>query len=179
MNVGIDTDTHQNVPKERETPIAASVISTSLPPPSFPKFPINLLGSLSAPLPLHPPEIQRHTGHDEGNHNQRLQRLRKHGSTEQEQANTTEDDGCRDPAFVRSLEIWLLNPQYDQSEHGEEIKRIARHAVEGGQGREVADDDICGCHRCVKKHGIGRRVKESSVIGDEPRQPRMARCADR
>lgn len=115
--------------------------------------------------PPHSPKIQRHAGDNKRHDKQRLQRLRKDRSAQQEQTDAAEDDRGRDPAFVRSFEVGLFDSQYDQAEYGEEVECVAGYTVKGRQGSKVADDYVDHCHRRVQDHGVGWGVEEPGVVG--------------
>ena len=136
----------------------------SPPPPPPPKPPLDPLPLPPAPSPPHPKPIHRHPQRHEAQHPDRLHRLRDDRPCQQEQAHAAEDDGRRDPGLVRALEVGLAHAQDDEAQHGEEVEGVARDAVEGDEGGELADEDVAGRQRGVEHHRVDGREADGAVL---------------
>ena len=62
----------------------------------------------------------------------------------------------------------FLDPQYDQTEHGQEIEAVSRHAVEGDERLEGAGEDIQGREQRIEDHG--RDGREENIIDQKLRR---------
>lgn len=59
------------------------------------------------------------------------------------------------------------DPQNDEAEHGEEVKRVAGDAVEGDEGAELADEDVSGGEEGVESHGCDGGKADAVGVADE------------
>jgi len=55
-------------------------------------------------------------------------------------------------------------PQHDQSQHGQEVERVARDAVEGDERCELADEDVGRAEQRVEHHRVDRREAQAAVV---------------
>lgn len=86
------------------------IYSVLRPPPAFPKLPFAaLFPKLFISRQTAPPPVEWQTRNYKCDDDHGLQWLCKDRSAEQEQADATKDDWCRDPAFVRTLQVGLFD----------------------------------------------------------------------
>ena len=98
----------------------------------LPKLPLIRKPNLNLPITLvNTPEVNRHAGDDERHDDQRLQRLRDDRAAEQENTNTAEDNGRRDPGLIRPFQVRFPDAEDDQAQNREEVESVTRDAVEG------------------------------------------------
>ena len=151
---------HNHKSKERSGRVSPNLSGAALP-----KFPA---GEVNPTIPLvDTPVVDRHTGDDERDHDERLQGLGNDRSAEEEQAHAAEDDGCGNPGAVGTFQLGFTDTEDDQTENGEEVEGVPGYTVESDEGAELADDDVDGCQGAVKGHGIDRGESESGFIAEE------------
>lgn len=160
------------------SPILFYTLSQSSSCPSFPELPVY---SLLPPLTIsafHSPPIQREPSKNKCHHQQRLQRLCKHSSTEQEQADATEYYRRRDPALIRAFEIGLFDAENDESKNRKEIESVPSDTVECCKSSKTPHDNINHSQSCIEHHGVCWCVEQAnSIVGDESSQTRYLRRA--
>jgi hypothetical protein len=59
------------------------------------------------------------------------------------------------------------DPQDNESQHGQEVERVTRDAVEGDERGELADENVRRAEQCVEHHGVdGREAQAAVVVAD-------------
>lgn len=145
-------------------PLFSHQRNPSTPPPPLPKLPNSPLSYPLAPSPAYAPIIHAHAHDLKPQHYQRLFRLLEHGAAEQKQADAAEDDGRADPGAIRPFQIRFPHPQNNEAEHGEEVKRVARHAVKSDERAKFTDDDVRCAENGIENHSVDRREPETAVL---------------